>query len=173
MSDKREGFLPIWHGVWKTDLFASNERFDIRSAWFWLLMHAYYKPKSIVVHGDVIKAKRGQYFTSIRFLAQTFHWDVSTVRRYLNNTQKLGMIDISSTRNGTLITIRNYSKYNGSREDEQDDAYTEPHTEPYTQPHTKPHAEPPLVNKEYIENTGTKKEKEAPPRRGGWGVDYE
>lgn len=174
MADKRYGYLKVWNCIWETELFTNGERFDIRTAWLWLLMHAYYKPKTVVVNGSIIKAKRGQYFTSIRHLATEFHWDKNTVLRFLSKTQKLGMTEVSSTASGTLITIVNYNKYNAYKPHEDDDADTNAYTNADTDRDTDADTDADIVIKENnrIKNE-KRKEKEAPPRRGGWGVDYE
>ena len=172
MADKRYGFMPVWHCIWESELFATSERFEYRSAWFWLLMHAYYKPRDIVVRNTVIKAQRGQYFTSIRHLASEWHWDKNTVKHFLDNTEKLGMTRTLSTQNGTLITILNYNKYNGSSSRQENDSDTTSDTTSDTGAYTTSDTTSPLVNKDNTDNTGTKKEKEASARRReGWVIE--
>ena len=73
--------------------------------------------------------KRGQLITSIRFLAMTWGWDRKTVIRFLGAMETEKMITCTGLQKGTLITIRNYSKYQGSDDPASEEGATEGTTE--------------------------------------------
>lgn len=167
MADKRYGYMKIWRGIWENDLFTSGKRFDDRSAWLWLLFQANYKVHNFTTkRGTSITVKRGQLFTSVRSLAAIFKWNERTVMRFLYNIKTMGMIDYCTTRDGTLITLVNYNKYNGSSDEESEEYNAEYNAECNTEHNAEYNAEYIRFNKGNNENKGIKKEKEAPPRRG-------
>lgn len=94
------------HWIWK-----SNEPFDKRSAWIDLIMMANHKDFKAFYKGKVVQRKRGDVNTSVRFLADRWHWDRRKVGRFISAMQKDGMCTMHSTTDGTTITIENYNKY--------------------------------------------------------------
>ena len=62
-------------------------------------------------HGRTIK--RGQLLTSMRNLEERFGWSHHTIQRVLDDLQSTGEISVESDKAGTLITIINFSKYQG------------------------------------------------------------
>lgn len=171
MADKRYGYMKIWRGIWENDLFVSAKRFDERSAWLWLLFQANYRDHNFTTkRGTNLTIKRGQLFTSIRSLASIFKWNERTVMRFLYNIKIMGMIEYSTTRDGTLITLLNYNKYNGSVDHDSDEYNTEYNADYNTEDNTEYNAEYIRLNKGNKGNECTKKEKEASARRyQGWG----
>ena len=103
-------------GIWDTD-----EPFDRRSAWLDLIMEAHTKPKDVPWKGHVINVKRGDVYTSIRSLAQRWHWSTGKVTRFLIILEKLGMVkrhkDVKCV---TLLTIVNYGKFQDKRNTDED-----------------------------------------------------
>ena len=94
------------HWIWE-----SNEPFDKRSAWIDLILLANHKDFKTVYKGRVVYRKRGEVNTSIRYLADRWHWDRRKVGRFISTMQKDGMCTMRSTIDGTTITIENYNKY--------------------------------------------------------------
>lgn len=94
------------HWIWNC-----NEPFDKRSAWIDLILLANHKDFKTVYKGQVVQRKRGDVNTSIRFLADRWHWDRRKVGRFISAMQKDGMCTMHSTTDGTTITIENYNKY--------------------------------------------------------------
>lgn len=94
------------HWIWE-----SNEPFDKRSAWIDLIMLANHKDFKTTYKGRVVQRKRGDVNTSIRFLADRWHWDRRKVGRFIGAMQQDGMCTMHSTTDGTTITIVNYNKY--------------------------------------------------------------
>ena len=62
-------------------------------------------------HGRTIK--RGQMLTSMRHLEERFGWSHHTIQRILDSLQSTGEITVESDKGGTLITVVNYSRYQG------------------------------------------------------------
>ena len=143
MAEK--GYVLIHRKIWDNVLFCSSERFDRRSAWLYLIMHANHVEGSFMVKGRLFHVQRGQLFTSVRYLAQTWGWDKSTVSRFLSDIETEKMITVTRTQSGTLITIRNYNKYQVSGGRSSANADTEPDTEPVANSDTVPSSEPPLL----------------------------
>lgn len=112
MAEK--GYVLIHRKIWDNVLFCSGERFDRRSAWLYIVMHANHAEGSFMVKGRIFHVQRGQMFTSIRYLAQTWGWDKTTVSRFLSDIETEKMITVTRTQSGTLITVLNYNKYQAS-----------------------------------------------------------
>lgn len=94
------------HWIWE-----SNEPFDKRSAWIDLIMLANHKDFKTTFKGQVVQRKRGDVNTSIRYLADRWHWDRRKVGTFIRAMQNDGMCTMHSTKDGTTITIENYNKY--------------------------------------------------------------
>ena len=94
------------HWIWK-----SKEPFDLRSAWIDLLLMANYMDFQTERKMQVVNRKRGEVNTSYRYLAERWRWDRRKVKRFLTMLEKDGMVSIYSTKDGTTITVENYSKY--------------------------------------------------------------
>lgn len=57
--------------------------------------------------------KKGQKLTSIRNLSEDFHMAPNTVQRILRNLEESGEIKVESDKHGTIITVVNFTKYQG------------------------------------------------------------
>lgn len=106
--------------------------FDRGSAWLWLVEHAAWRSKRILIKGEMITLNRGELSYSVRFLADKWGWSKSRVDRFLANLRAESMIAMRS-KTGTfgeppsgttpqqiagqgqsIITILNYDKYQSS-----------------------------------------------------------
>lgn len=119
------GFIKVHRKIWENTLLANGDRFDRMSAWLWLLTHANYKDGSFMKNGCLQHVKRGQLFTSYRYLALAWHWDRKTVMRFLGAMETEKMITVTGLQRGTLITIRNYNKYQASEDRSNEEGTTE------------------------------------------------
>lgn len=137
-ADISKGYIYLFRSIWDNPFFNNAERFDTRSAWLWLLTHANHTEKSIMIRGTVYRIQRGQLFTSIRNLSKVWGWDKDTVVRTLKSMENEEMITRTRTQNGTLLTIRNYSKYQDLGLYGKIDGDTERDTERDTEPDTEP-----------------------------------
>ena len=115
------GYIKLHRKIWDTAILADDERFSRMSAWIWILTHVNYKDASVMIKGNVYKIKRGQMMVSIRFLAETWHWNTRTVMRYLRALETDKMVTRTRTSCATLLTVCNYSKYQGSSDSDSDE----------------------------------------------------
>ena len=148
------GYIKLHRKIWENPVLSTGERFDRMSAWIWLITHANYTEKPVMIRGSLYKIQRGQVFTSIRKLSQIWGWDKETVGRTLNLLEREKMITKTRTPNGTLISICNYSKYQDSSSLQTKD----PDTDPDTKPDTHPDTVPPQLSKDKRKNKNEKKE---------------
>ena len=145
MAEK--GYFQVHRKIWENPIFASGERYDRRSAWLYIISHANYADGSFLVKGRMCHVGRGQLMTSIRYLANIWHWDKATVSRFLTDIETEKMITLTRTQNGTLITVRNYNKYQRSSDRTSENADTESDTESPSNSDTRADTESPLHNK--------------------------
>jgi hypothetical protein len=100
------------HRIWL------REPFTMGQFWVHLLMLANYKPSRVLRGRKWIEIRRGQLFTSLAHLSSSVSRDRKTLRAWLLAFAQDGMLDIATAHGAdggyTLITIRNYEKYQGS-----------------------------------------------------------
>ena len=146
------GYIKLYRKIWDNDFLTDGERFTRMSAWLWLLTHVNYKEGSFMKNGRLQHVQRGQMFTSIRYLAAIWGWDRKTVSRFLGIMETEKMITVTGTQNGTLITVRNYSKYQASDDSEDFEGATEGATERTTDSPTHAPTERATTKEEYKKN---------------------
>lgn len=127
MSDY--GYIKLHRKIWESGIFNDGERFNRVCAWIWILTHVYYKETNVMIKGSPYKIQRGQMLVSIRYLAGIWHWDSRTVMRYLKVLENEKMITRTRTSYATLLTVCNYSKYQGSTDSDSEEYNTESNTE--------------------------------------------
>lgn len=92
-------------------------RSDLRyiGAWTDLLQMAEYKEGRIIRQGEMIEAKRGTVYTSIRELAA--RWGVSRkwVDHFIGLLEADGMIEAEKSLRGAALKVSNYAKYQDIR----------------------------------------------------------
>lgn len=111
------GFVRMYRSIWKHPIWTSSEPFDRRSAFWDLIMMANHEETTITLRdGTRQKIGRGQLFTSIDNLMIRWHWKSrNKVVRYLDLLSAYDMAHSLGTRRGTLVTIVNYTKYQGRK----------------------------------------------------------
>lgn len=87
---------------------------DYRHAWEDLLMLANHEGVKRFYRGTLTTFKRGTVSRSIGELASLWGWGTKKTRRFLDLLQGDGMIERSSGPWGTVITINNYDKWQGT-----------------------------------------------------------
>ena len=107
------GWIRLYRKILASAIWEHDEPYDKRSAWVDLLLMANHKDKEIIFNGRAIVVKQGQRITSIRMLADRWHWSRDKVKRYLDALEKLEMITTERDNHRTLLTIVNYSVYQG------------------------------------------------------------
>ena len=109
--------------------------------WIDMLLLANYKDKKIMFDGKLETVKRGSFITSMVKLADRWHMDRGTVKRFLDILQDDGMITYTCNNRRTIINIVNYSNYQDfassyATTDSATDSATDSTTESTTKPTT-------------------------------------
>lgn len=126
----------------------------ILRAWLDLLMSVNYTDKKVLFNGKLIIVKAGQIITSIRKLSERWGCTRRKASRIIQLFTQDNMVELKTDRNGTLLTVVNYGKYQDGRDTE---STTEDTTESTTQGTTESSQHKNIKNnKEY------KEEREAP-----------
>lgn len=100
--------LDSW--VWNT-----GDPFTPGQAWVDLLLLAYYADDSYMYRGKYMQVKRGQIPYSMRFFAERWKWSRGKVSRFMNALEADGAVSIERATNGTLVTVENYTFWQGDR----------------------------------------------------------
>lgn len=103
-------YIAVSADFWK-DLDFRDGEMTQREAFLWLVAEASWKPREKRIGSKVIQLDRGQLAASTRFLAEAFGWSEARVRRYLDMLKNRRIADAASDAGVTVITIRNYDKY--------------------------------------------------------------
>lgn len=116
------GYVTIPRSIEDEAIFKDHERFWQLQ---WLVMHASYKPETLIVQGKETLLRAGQLVASYRFLQQA--WtpggdgmshsppSIKSIRHTLKTLEALGYIktEISQGR-VTVITVCNYERYHAN-----------------------------------------------------------
>ena len=92
------------------------EPFTRGQAWVDLLLMANHKPGHTRIRGIKVEVGRGQLASSEVVLANRWQWSRGKVRRFLSELEDEAVQQIEQQKNNvtTLITIKNYGRYQGS-----------------------------------------------------------
>jgi len=123
----RRGYIAMPRSIFEDEAFRS-EPFSQREAYLYLVAAASWKPRNERIGRAVVELERGQLAASMRFLAAKWEWSEAKVRRFLArlsgrrsgdapedphpDAPSDALIDAVSTREVTIITIRNYDDFN-------------------------------------------------------------
>ena len=117
----KNGWVKISRSVQQNFLWKEEDPFDRRSAWVDLILLANHEPGEIRTrNGETIKIPIGSHYTSIRKLADRWHWSKDKVRRFLATLTATQMITQTATQNGTLLTLVKYRDFQSVRDTKQD-----------------------------------------------------
>lgn len=94
------------HWIW-----SKEKPFDVRSAWFDLLLSANYKDNKFPLGTEMVNVERGSFITSERKLGEKWGWSNTRVRNFLKLLESDGMIIKKTDSKKSTITIVNYSVY--------------------------------------------------------------
>lgn len=94
-----------------------DQPFTEREAFMWLVMEASWKDREKRIDNRIISLKRGQLAASVRFMAEAWGWQKSTVDRFLQRLKNRDMIGTDSGTGVNVITICKYSHYQGGSDD--------------------------------------------------------
>jgi len=101
----------LMHRGWQENPLFGREPFSRRDAWVWMIEQAAYAERAVNIAGKTVAIHRGQFSSSLRFMARAWGWDEARVRRFLSRAQKEKMIDAGTDAGQTVITICNYDEY--------------------------------------------------------------
>ena len=114
------GWIKLHRQIQSCDIWTGDEPFDRRSAWIDLLLMANHTDKMTIFEGKAVQVQRGQILTSVRKLAERWHWGKDRVLHYLHLLEALSMVDRDADTHRTLLTIVNYSKFQSMENGETD-----------------------------------------------------
>ncbi len=86
---------------------------DMFKAWIDILLMVNHEDKKIYVNGKLTTIHRGEKLTSITKLSERWRWSKRRVMRFLDLLEEDEMCTLNDLPKGTLVTIENYSKFQG------------------------------------------------------------
>lgn len=104
------GTVNISRGIWDDTAF-KDQPLTEREAFMWMIMEASWKPREKRIGNCVVWLERGQLAASIRFMAEAWKWQKSTVDRFLKRLKNRDMIGTADGTAINVITICNYDTY--------------------------------------------------------------
>ncbi len=120
----------------------SCERHSKQSAWLDLIMMVNHEDRKITIGTQVVVIQRGSVWTSYKKLKARWRWSNDRLYGFIRALVSDGMIAVQTTNTGTLLTVLNYSIYQGSGGSDDEEPEREPEREsertPDTEPETKP-----------------------------------
>lgn len=110
VSMAAKGFIKIYRDIQDGPIWNDKEPFCKRAAYVDLVMMMNHADKTIVIGNQPLTVKRGQKFTSIRHLAERWHWSRNKTLAYLKLLEAVQIIYRTKMLNGTLLTLVDYDK---------------------------------------------------------------
>ena len=107
----RPGWIKLYNQTLDSDFWNDPEPFSLRDAFIHVLLSANWRDGVSRRKGHKVIIKRGQLLTSIRRLADTFHWNRDRVYRWLRAMKDYEMLESESLGFGTLLTVVNYDSF--------------------------------------------------------------
>ena len=127
-----DGWIRLYRKLQECWVWEDKEPFDKRSAWIDLLLTANHADAKLLFNGELITVQRGQILTSVRKLSVKWKWSVNKVYRFLKLLESDKMLQKESNKDRTLLTIVNYSVYQGGEyTNGNSDGYTDGNTNEY------------------------------------------
>ena len=127
-----DGWIRLYRKLQECWVWEDKEPFDKRSAWIDLLLTANHADAKLLFNGELITVQRGQILTSVRKLSVEWKWSVNKVYRFLKLLESDKMLQKESNKDRTLLTIVNYSVYQGGEyTNGNSDGYTDGSTNEY------------------------------------------
>lgn len=155
----KKGWICLHRKIQECLIWESEEKFDYRSAWIDLLLLANHEDKKTMFDGKPVTIKRGQRITSVRSLAERWHWGNDRTLKFLRMLESENMITKESDRRRTVITIVNYGLYNDIPNTDRTLTGTQPEHSPNTDP-----SQTTIYNNENNENNKTNNTPLNPPK---------
>lgn len=102
------GYIRIYRKIEDSGILANR---DICQLFMFLMVKATYRPRKIIVGGNVIELQPGEYFAGRKQLALELNSTEQKIRTALSTLEKSGIINQRSTSKGTLVSLVNWRKY--------------------------------------------------------------
>lgn len=116
MAKNDKGWVKISRDLLDSAMWQRETPFEERSAWIDLILMVNHEDGEVFdKKGNVVNVPRGSCYTSIRKLADRWHWSTGKVLRYFDSLKKAKMITQTGTQTGTLVSLVNYDKFQGQR----------------------------------------------------------
>ena len=115
----KQGYIKLFRQLQNCWIWDDDEPFDRRSAWIDILMSANHSDNKMLFDGSLINIGRGQFITSIRKLADRWQWSTTKVIHFLDILESDQMITRKSDSKKTLLTVVNYSIFQGNDAEEK------------------------------------------------------
>ena len=112
LDDDNKTYIKLYRKVMDNAIFLELP-YDRWHAFEFLILKARRFPTVTILKGKPIKLEVGQLICGEDKLASKWGWSRGKVKRYLDMLENLGMIKKNGTPYGTLITVENYTKYQG------------------------------------------------------------
>lgn len=134
---KNKGYVLIQRSIIDHWIWKDETPFTYRDAWIDLILMVNHEDNKIMINHNYITVQRGQHYTSVRKLAERWHWSKNRVRHFLQLLVCDGMCLTFKTGNGTLLTLVNYDKNQSWRDtnrytNKDTDKYSDRDTDGYT-----------------------------------------
>ena len=113
VSMAAKGFIKIYRDIEDDPIWTSKEPFCKRAAWIDLTLMANHADKTIYIGNQTLTVKRGQKLTSIRKLAERWHWGEKRTLAFIRLLETDGKVYRTKTLNATLLTLVDYDKTQG------------------------------------------------------------
>ena len=128
-----QGYIKLWRKIQDSDLW-KEEKFTRGQAWVDLIMLANHKPGHIRIRGIKINIDRGQLAYSELSLSKRWRWSRGKTRRFLKELSSNPVQQITQQTNNltSLISIINYSQYQGTGQQTVQQTDTKQDTKRYT-----------------------------------------
>lgn len=113
------GYVKMSRG-WLDDEMFADAAYSERDVFIWMICEARYEDGRVSVNGRPMPVSRGQFYASIRFMAEKFKWSKDRVTRHLKRLEAWGKIRTDTRTGQYLITVCNYSRYQDRKDTPKD-----------------------------------------------------
>jgi DNA-binding transcriptional MocR family regulator len=107
------GYLMLQRRFFSHALWEEQREFSRAEAFLDLLQLAAYAHTKKIVKGNLVSLAPGQLCASQRYLAERWGWSTKKVRQFIALLEADQIIEPQKNREGTILTLCNYEKYNG------------------------------------------------------------
>ena len=175
-DNRNKGYIKLYRSIFENEAL-NTEKYNYFQAFVYLLANAEFRDTTRMVCSGKKKMlkhlRKGQLWVSIRFLAKKWHSTQKTVISWLNFFESQEMIVKNSDKNGTVITIVNYGRYNDYSEKNEADNYSSEYSSEYSSKYSSKYSKGKNNIRIYKESIENKKEEEDAPLFSPWGEELE